>query len=230
MNADATITATAPAGSGTVVVAVTTTPGTSSTTARALASINCLWDSAPGDVGQPEYRAQCGGTSVTTCSGIGFTTATAVMFGNVAATSFTVNGDTFDHGHLSGLGGGAAVISVIKDALGIVQHSRQRRRRQSVPGLRTERGLGESQSQCTNNTVTLTGSGFTGATGVSFGSIAGSNIVVNSDTSLTVRQPSLTRGNSRRARYHRDLAAGSSSGIAAGVGVNQLFTQTTSKP
>ena len=39
------------------------------------------------------------------------------------------------------------------------------------------------------DTVTVTGSGFTGATGVSFGADAASNLVVPSDDQITVTSP-----------------------------------------
>ncbi len=38
-------------------------------------------------------------------------------------------------------------------------------------------------------TVTLTGTNFTGATGVMFGTVAGTNLAVQSDTSITVTAP-----------------------------------------
>lgn len=38
-------------------------------------------------------------------------------------------------------------------------------------------------------TITLTGTGFTGATIVNFGTVAGTNLVVASDTSITVTSP-----------------------------------------
>ena len=42
--------------------------------------------------------------------------------------------------------------------------------------------------------VTVTGTGFTGATGVSFGSVPGTGVAVASDTQLTVTSPAGTSG------------------------------------
>jgi hypothetical protein len=43
------------------------------------------------------------------------------------------------------------------------------------------------------NTVAITGSGFTGATAVAFGSVPASSFVVNSDTSITATVPAVTQ-------------------------------------
>ena len=45
-----------------------------------------------------------------------------------------------------------------------------------------------------NQPFTLTGTGFTGATVVSFGTVAGTNLVVTSDTSITVTSPAIAAG------------------------------------
>jgi hypothetical protein len=42
--------------------------------------------------------------------------------------------------------------------------------------------------------VSITGTGFTGATDVSFGGVSGTNLVVNSDTSISVTSPAGTAG------------------------------------
>lgn len=49
-------------------------------------------------------------------------------------------------------------------------------------------------SQNGGDTVSLSGSGFTGATGVMFGHVAGTDLVVNSDTSMTVVTPAQAPG------------------------------------
>jgi hypothetical protein len=43
-------------------------------------------------------------------------------------------------------------------------------------------------------TITVTGTNFTGATGVMFGTVAGTNVVIASDTSLTVAAPAQPSG------------------------------------
>jgi hypothetical protein len=57
-------------------------------------------------------------------------------------------------------------------------------------GLPTVAGIRPSSGPLTGGTtVTVTGSGFTGATAVGFGSVAASSFTVNSDTSITVTAP-----------------------------------------
>jgi hypothetical protein len=59
----------------------------------------------------------------------------------------------------------------------------------------TVTGIGPTTGQpAGGDTVTVTGTGFTGATGVTFGTVAASALVVASDTSLTVTSPPGTAG------------------------------------
>jgi hypothetical protein len=51
-----------------------------------------------------------------------------------------------------------------------------------------------SGSAAGGDTVTVTGSGFTGTTGVSFGTATASNLLVASDTQLTVTSPQAAVG------------------------------------
>jgi uncharacterized protein YhjY with autotransporter beta-barrel domain len=85
------ITATAPAGSvGTYDVTVTTPGGTSATSA----ADQYTYVAAPTVTSiSPTYGPTAGGTSVV-ITGTNFTGATAVTFGGIAATSFTVNNAT----------------------------------------------------------------------------------------------------------------------------------------
>ncbi len=91
------ITTTSPAGAaGTVDVKVTTAGGTSPTGAASdqFTYTTPVGPSAPVVTGiSPTFGPAAGGTSVT-ITGTGFTGATAVNFGAVAATSVTVNSDT----------------------------------------------------------------------------------------------------------------------------------------
>ena len=84
------ITAMSPAGTGTVDVTVTGPGGTTTTSA----ADQFTYMAAPTVTGiSPTAGPLAGGTSVT-ITGTGFTGATAVDFGTIAATSFTVNSDT----------------------------------------------------------------------------------------------------------------------------------------
>ena len=90
VNSATQITATAPAGTGTVDIRVTTTGGTSATSA----SDQYTYVPAPTVSSvSPNSGPTLGGTSVTIV-GTNLTGATAVSFGGVAASSFTVNSAT----------------------------------------------------------------------------------------------------------------------------------------
>jgi parallel beta-helix repeat protein len=92
VNSDGSITATSPAGSmGTVDVTVVTAGGTSATSSSD--HFTYVPAARPVIVGiSPTSGPRSGGTSVT-IGGYNLTGATAVYFGGVAATSFTVNPD-----------------------------------------------------------------------------------------------------------------------------------------
>jgi hypothetical protein len=92
VNSDTSITATSPAGTGTVNVAVTTPVGTSTTSSAD--QFTYVVTVAPTVTGiNPNSGPVTGGTSVA-ITGTGFTGATAVNFGNIAATSCIVNSST----------------------------------------------------------------------------------------------------------------------------------------
>ena len=187
VNSDTSITATTPAhAAGSVAVAVTA-PGGSVTLPGAftydlpvptLASLS------------PSNGPVSGGTSVT-LTGSGFTGTTAVTFGGTAATSFTVGSDTSitatTPAHVAGAvavaittpGGSATLPSAFIYDL-------------PVPMLTS---LSPSNGPDAGGTsVTLTGSGFTGTTAVTFGGTAATSFTVNSDSSITATTPAHAAG------------------------------------
>ena len=182
------ITATAPAGTaGTVDVTVTTPGGTSATSA----ADQFTYAAAPTVTAvSPTSGPAAGGTAVT-ITGTDFTGATAVDFGTTAATSFTVNSRHLDHRHRSG------------------RHRRHRRRHRHHPRRhlghlggrpvhlhrRTDRHLASAPPRgptAGGTTVTITGTNFTGATGVKFGTAAATGFTVVSATRSPPRRPAGT--------------------------------------
>jgi PGF-pre-PGF domain-containing protein len=132
----------------------------------------------------PNYGPPAGGTSVT-ITGTGFTGATKVTFGATPATSFTVNSDS-------------DIVAVAPAGTDIVDIT--------VTSPSGESGTSDTDlysyipivtgvsspawgSSLGGNTVTITGSNFDGATGVSFGDTAAPSFNPISDTEITATAP-----------------------------------------
>jgi hypothetical protein len=174
------ITATSPAGAGVVDVTVVTPSGSSSENRPAdqfsyvpsVTSIN------------PASGPATGGTTVT-ITGAGFMGATAVDFGAVAAGSFTVNSAT-QITATSPAGVGVVDVTVVTPG-GTSSENRPADQFSYVPGVTT---INPTSGPATGGTtVTITGTGFTGATAVDFGTVAASGFTVNSATQITATSP-----------------------------------------
>jgi hypothetical protein len=135
----------------------------------------------------PSSGPPTGGTSVT-ITGSGFTGATAVAFGGVAATNVAVKSGTkivaTAPAHPAGVTnvrvtapGGQSVVVTPADQFTYV----------AVPVV--SKVSPASGSPAGGTSVTITGSGFTGATAVAFGGVAASNVVVVSGTKTTASSP-----------------------------------------
>ncbi|GGP22624.1 IPT/TIG domain-containing protein [Silvimonas iriomotensis] len=188
VNSATQITATAPAGSaGTQHVTVTTPGGTSTTSA----ADQYTWV-APPSVGNvsPNSGPQGGGTSVT-ISGSNFTGATAVRFGGTAGTGLTVN----NAGSITITApAGVGTVDIIVTTPGGTSSVTGADAFTYLP-LPAVSGLSPTSGPTAGGTrVTLSGSGFTGATAVRFGGTAGSSVVVNSDSSISVTSPASSAG------------------------------------
>ncbi|SDI91049.1 IPT/TIG domain-containing protein [Frankineae bacterium MT45] len=154
-----------------------------------------------------------GGTTVTV-TGTGFLGASKVVFGSVAASSFVVVSDTqisavspaeaasahtvYVVNAAGSSGGGAATVFTFAAAPVV-----------SAVAPATGSSLGGSL-------VTVTGTGFTGASNVSFGGVAGTSVTVVSATSLTVLAPAHAAG-------VVDVQVTTPGGVSAVV-VGDLFT------
>jgi hypothetical protein len=177
------ITATAPPGTGTVDVTVTTAGGTSATSGADQFTYGPTIKSV-----NPTSGPAAGGT-VVTITGTGFTNATAVSFGNQSASSFNFVSDTKITATSPG-GTGTLDITVTTPA-GISPTSAAD---QFTYGP-TVSGLSPSAGPTSGSTsVTITGTGFTNATGISFGGTAAKSFTVNSATKITAVSPAASAG------------------------------------
>jgi hypothetical protein len=175
------ITATAPAGTGNVLVTVTTPGGTSNGVAFSYASA-----AAPVLSGvSPSQGPAAGGTTVT-LTGSGLAGATAVRFGSVLASSFTVVSPS----QITAVAppGSAGPVQVTVTGPGGtsngVTYTYVAAAAPVVGGVSPQQGPASG-----GNTVTLTGSGFTGATGVFFGAVPATSFTVVSPTQINAVAP-----------------------------------------
>ncbi|UAK31851.1 IPT/TIG domain-containing protein [Nocardia asteroides] len=176
---DSRITAVVPAGSGTVDATVTTAGGTSNPVTYTYVVAPALAPIEPGS------GPETGGNAVP-LTGTGFTDATAVKFGLTPATSFTVVSDTEIIAVAPAQSGTAAVTvtSVGGDSNGVLYNFVPAPALASVdPGSGPESG---------GNTVTLSGTEFTGATAVDFGGTAAISFTVMSSTEISAVVPAGT--------------------------------------
>jgi hypothetical protein len=138
---------------------------------------------------EPNHGPPAGGTSVT-ITGARFTGATAVKFGSNNATSFTVNSD----GSITAISpAGTGTVDVTVTGPGATGTSGTSPADQFTYGesptvTKVEPNHGSPSG---GTTVTITGTGFTGATAVKFGSTSANSFTVNSATSITAVSPTV---------------------------------------
>ena len=136
----------------------------------------------------PAFGSTAGSTAVT-LTGFNFTDATAVTVGGTAVTGLNVASDTSltftTPPHVAGTGFNVSVTTPggINAANTLFSYIA------AVPTVTGVTGTGDYGNTSGNKTVTVTGSGFTGATGVTLGGTALTNFNVVSDTSLTFITP-----------------------------------------
>ncbi|MEU8569589.1 IPT/TIG domain-containing protein [Streptomyces pathocidini] len=177
VNSSTQITAVSPAGSGTVPVTVQTPGGTSN-------GINFTYVSAPVITSISPISGPLAGGNTVTITGTGFTSATAVSFGGTPATSFTVNSATqitaTAPAHAAGsvnltvTGPGGTSNAVVYTYVG-------------APVLTSL--VPNSGPAAGGNTVTINGTGFTGASAVNFGPNPATSFTIVSPTQITATAP-----------------------------------------
>ncbi len=185
---DTTITVTTPAdavtSNTTVDVTVSSTEGTSSTS-----TADQFTYSLPQVTGLSIAAGPTSGGTVVTISGIGFLGASAVDFGSLAATSFTVTGDTTIAATtpVDPVSANQTVDVSVTSAAGTGSISTADQFTFVVRPVITS--ISPTSGPLGGGTpVTITGSGFTGATSVDFGGILAYG-APTSDTSMTVTAP-----------------------------------------
>ncbi len=189
---DTSLTATSPhQAAGQINVHVVTPGGKSHTNSVDLFTYSAAAATPAVSAVSPSSGPAAGGT-VVTVSGTGFTGATSVVFGNVAGTSLTVLSDT-----------SLTVTSPAEGAGQINVHVITPSGRSPVVGtdlftyaaLPAVTGVSPASGTGSGGTVvTVTGTGFAGASSVLFGNVAGTSLTVVSDTSLTVTSPAEAAG------------------------------------
>ena len=188
VNSTTSISAVAPAGTGTVDVTVTTAGGTTAVSAAdqytyyAVPTVTAI---------SPALGSTAGGTSVT-ITGTGFTGATAVSFGAVAAASFTVNSAT-SISAVAPAGTGTVDVTVTTAGGTTAISAADQYTYYPVPTVSAISP--DVGSTIGGTTVAVTGTSFTGATAVKFGNTAASSFTVNSATSITATAPAESAGN-----------------------------------
>jgi alpha-tubulin suppressor-like RCC1 family protein len=195
VSSETSITAISPPGAGTVDVTVTTPSGTSAKTPQDHFSYGPATkgdpEASPGRSTHaptvtnlnPSSGPAAGGTSVT-ITGTNLTGATAVNFGSANATSFTVVSAT-------------SIVAVSPPGAGTVCVTVTTPRGQSAPSAADHFRYGPTVNKLEPSTgsvtggsqVTITGTGFDGATAVRFGAISAASFTVNSETSITTIPP-----------------------------------------
>ena len=185
---DTTITATTPAGAAAGPVQVTVTNGSSETS---VAAVNFTYVAAPTIATiSPNTGTTTGGYSVTV-TGANLTTASAVMFDSVPATSVFVVDANSVNATVPAHAVGAAQVTVVtaggtSNALPFTY---------TLPPAPAITSLSPVSGTTAGGTVvTITGTNLLGTTAVSFGGSAGTNITNVTNTSLQVTAPAHAAG------------------------------------
>src|SRR5205085_848213 len=176
---------------GTYDVTVTTPGGTSATSGAD--QFTAVTPPAPTVVDiYPSSGPMAGGTSVV-ITGTSFTGATLVAFGNVNATSFTVNSDSqITATSPPQLSGTVDITVTTPSGVSPIDPDDQFTYEAAAPAVT---GISPSNGSTAGGTaVTITGSNFTGAFGVSFGTVPALTIQVVSDTSIVAVSPLAAAG------------------------------------
>jgi hypothetical protein len=195
VNSDTSITVVVPAnGVGTVDVTVQTDAGPSGNNSNDKYTYNNTAPTPAITNLSPTSGSVVGGT-VVTILGSGFTGASAVSFGSIAALSFSVisDGVILASAPPGTLGKPVDVVVTAPGGTSPTGSADQFTylavTAPAVTGLSATSG-----STAGGTTVTLSGSGFLGATGVFFGGVAAASVLVLSDTSLLAVTPALPAG------------------------------------
>ena len=188
---DTTVTATSPAGTGTVDITVTTPGGTSATGAGD--QYTYVSTAQPTVTGLSPTHGNIAGGTVVTITGTGFTGATAVRFGGTTTTVFTfVNDTTITATSPAHIAGAHNVFVVTPGGISATNSPGDLFTYTATPIVTSISPTSGSAAGGPN--VTITGTGLTGATAVSFGTTAAAGFTVVNDTTVTATSPAGTTG------------------------------------
>ena len=185
---DTTLTATTPAGSaGAVNVVVTTPRGSNPANTLYTYVLPEVVANPPTVTGvSPASGSTYGGTSVT-ISGTDFTNATALTFGGTAAANFSVVNDTTITAITPVHAAGAVSVVVTTPAGGNTANSAFTFVTPPAPEITAVSPTNGPRLGGTS--VTITGTDFSGTTGVTFDGVAATNLSVVNSTTLTATTP-----------------------------------------
>jgi uncharacterized membrane protein len=138
----------------------------------------------------PTSGSEAGGDTII-ITGSGFTGATDVSFDSTPASAFTVDSDT-QITATSPAGTGIAVDITVTTPAGTSPPSRAGVFTYITPGPLVTGISPTMGSSAGGDTVTITGSGFTGATSVGFDVTSAAGMTVDSDTQITATSPAGT--------------------------------------
>jgi IPT/TIG domain len=185
-----TITCTTPAGAAGAVRVEVTTPGGTGGLDNAFTYTAAIPVPVPADI-TPVSGSTAGGDQVT-ITGTGLTGATPVTFRGVAATNVTVVSDTeITCTTPAGAAGNAPVLVTTPGGIGTVPGGFT----YTAPPAATLTGCAPASGPAGQTTpVTLTGTGLTGTTSVTFGVFAAAGITVDSPTQIRCTAPAQAAG------------------------------------
>jgi len=184
VDSDGQITAISPTGSGTVDVTVTTSGGTSATS-----TADQFTYPPPTVTSVSPTSGPMGGGSSVIIIGSGFTCATGVSFGSTAGTIVSISNTQITA--ISPAGSGRVDV-IVTTPEGTSATSAADLFTYIPPPTVTSINPTSEPSISGGNTVTISGSGFTSDSRVSFGQTAASRVTFINDTQLTVVSPAFS--------------------------------------
>jgi hypothetical protein len=192
VNSDTQLTVLAPAqAAGTIDITVVSPAGNSALSSTSSFTYNAA--SPPAVTGLSVTSGSTGGGTSVTLTGTNFSGASAVLFGTVSAT-FTVNSDTSITAISPPQGNGTVDIVVFTPTGNSPANSADRYTWNAAPNPAVSSLATTSGSTAGGTLVTIVGSNFTGASAVSFGTLAAASFTVNSDTSIAAIAPPQAQG------------------------------------
>jgi hypothetical protein len=187
---DTSITATSPAGTaGTVDITVTNETGTSSTSS----ADHFTYDSTPSVTGITPVAGPIAGGTVVTITGTGFVVGSSTAkFGTSSGTSVSCSSSTSCTATSPGESAGVVDVTVTTPGGMSSSGSSDHFTYDATPSVT---GITPVAGPIAGGTVvTITGTGFSGASSVDFGTIAAASYTINSSTSITATSPTVSVG------------------------------------